>query len=82
MKTFELPETVDYRPAHITTKTHTLGNGRFAAIGAIYFMGQRGFYLCSVGSTRRQAEQTLSSILDPDPDAAYRSEARLRMMGG
>jgi hypothetical protein len=66
----------------VVTKTHKLAANRFAAVGAIYFKGYRGMYLCAVGETRRAAEKAVMSILDPDPNAAYRSEARLRAMGG
>lgn len=78
----EYPETSADGAAHITTKTHKLGPDRFAAVGAIYFMGYRGMYVSAMGNTRRAAEKAVLSILDPNPNAAYQSEARLRAMGG
>ncbi|MHB8447832.1 MAG: hypothetical protein ACYC9P_07900 [Rudaea sp.] len=77
---FELPEAVRYSAAHITTRTHKLPDGRFAAVGAIYFLGRRGLYVSAVGATRRQAERSVKKILDPDPHAADRSERCMREM--
>ena len=82
MKALEYPETTNYTPGHISTKTAKLPNGQFGAIGAIFFMGKRGQYVGAVGRTRYQAEKAVMAILDPDPHAAWRSETRLRMMGG
>lgn len=82
LKVFTLPESVNYSAAHITVRTHKVAPNRFAAVGAIYFLGQRGMYVSAAGSTRRQAENAVNAILDPDPRAAYRTESRLRMMEG
>lgn len=79
---FRLPKMVDYGAAHITTRTRKLAESRFAAIGAIYFMGRRGMYVASVGSSRAKAERAVMNILEPDPGAAYRSERFLRAAGG
>ncbi len=78
----ELPALVSYTPAHIDSRTSKLADGRFAAVGAIYFQGYRGRYVSAIGSTRADAERNVMAILDPDPTAAYRSESRLRAMGG
>jgi hypothetical protein len=79
-RTLEYPETKDYTPAHIVSKTTKLDNGRFGAIGALYFMGQRGMYVGATGNTRHAAERAVMAILDPNPYAAEQSERRLRAM--
>lgn len=88
-----LPEAANYLAAHIITHTRKIGDGRFAAIGALYFMGQRGMYLTGLGSTRDQALKSVNYTLETGrplpknhrvrlPDAARESERRLRAMGG
>ena len=78
----EYRETSDYGAAHMVSKTHKIGEGRFAAVGAVFFQGCRCMYVSAVGATRRAAEKAVLAILDPDPYAAERSERRLRAMGG
>lgn len=78
----EYPELSHDGTARIVTKTHKLAPNRFAAVGAIYFRGYRGMYVSAVAHSRRAAEKAVMAILEPDPNAAYRSEARLRAMGG
>lgn len=82
MTIFELPEAVECNAVHIITRTGKLGNDLFAGVGAIYFMGRRCMYVAAVGSSRGKAERAVNSILDPDPDAAHRSERFLRAAGG
>lgn len=78
----EYPDMIDYGAACILSKTSKLPDGRYGAVGAIFFMGHRGIYVGAVGATRHAAEKAVMSILEPDPNAAYRSERRLRAMGG
>lgn len=92
-KSLELPETINYQAAQAVTRTRKIGEGRFAAIGAIYFGGRRGLYHVGLGATRSQAQKSLDYTLEtgrplpagyrgPVPDAAYASERHLRAIGG
>lgn len=90
-KTYELPEQVNYTPLHATTRTHKIGEGRFCAVGALYFGGRRGLYLSCIASSRRQAEAAALYALEHGQqkpltergrarDFAWESERFLRAM--
>lgn len=87
-----LPEIIQYQAAHVTTRTRKIGDGRFAAIGAIYCAGRRGMYVTGLGATRSQALKSVNYTLETGrpfpanfrgnlPDAAWESEMGLRAIG-
>lgn len=94
-KTLSLPEVVQYNALHQSEKTLKLGDRRFACVAALYFQGKRLSYITVIDETRASAIRAASDFINCGKRAlddssyaermrnvAYRSESRLRAMGG
>ena len=95
VKMLELPQEIKYTALCQLDKTRKLGDGRFAAVAALYFGGKRGLYTTVIAESRSKALRMASDFIEGGPralhdasyaewarNAAYRSESRLRAMGG